>query len=294
MTARLPLVFAFLLLLLRPAGARGQALERVAGTGDDFTVVSVVTGADGQAKVVRSDAKGATITTWPLPFEANALCAHPKGTVLAPADGGLALLDAAGQLKTRVHGLIYDSLVCHGDHVYAAGRTLRVHRFELPALVNRTTVFEANLWITRLIMPRDGVLAAASWDGGVWSINLADGARRTIPGKESLLDLAAGPAGTWITLSEEGRILTLRDGGTPLHKFRAKGARRLAASTAGVLAVLIGAQDVALYRQSGVRWVESRRLRLPRPAAGSAPLPLGAGRWAVLTTDGPFFFTDAP
>lgn len=294
MSFRRPLVLAFLLILLRPSGAHGQALARVSGTGDDFTLVSVVTGADGQGKVVHTDTKGATVATWPLPFSANALCVHPKGTVLAPADGGLAVLDTAGQLKTRVHGLIYDSLVCHGDHVYAAGRTLRVHRFELLALANRTTVFEANLWITRLIMPRDGMLAAASWDGGVWSLDLADGARRTIPGKESLHDLAAGPAGTWITLSEDGQILTLRDGGTPLHKFRAKGARRLAASSAGVLAVLVGAQDVALYRQSGVRWVESRRLRLPQPAAGSAPLPLGAGRWAILTTDGPFIFTDAP
>jgi hypothetical protein len=253
-----------------------------------------VNGADGQGKVIRSDAKGTTVSTWPLPFAANALCGHAKGTILAPADGGLALLDAAGKVQARVHGLVYDSLVCHGDHVYAAGRTLRVHRFELPALANRTTVLEANLWITRLIMPRDGLLAAASWDGGIWFLDTASGARRTIPGKESLLDLSAGPGGTWITLSEEGQVLTLRDGGAPVHRFKAKGARRLAASTAGVLAVLVGPGNVALYRQSGVRWVEFRRVRLPHPAAGSAPLPLVAGRWVVDTTDGPFFFADTP
>lgn len=294
MSVRLSFLLVLLLAVPGPSVALGQALHKVAATGDDFTVVSVQPGAEGKDQVIRTDSKGATLATWTLPFAANALCVHATGTVIAPADGGLALLDAAGQVKTRVAGLVYDSVVCHGAHAYAAGRTLRVHRFELPSLANRTTVLEANLWITRLIMPRDGLLAAASWDGGVWILDTTDGTRRAIPGKDSLLDLSVGPGGTWITLSEEGQILTLREIGTPVHRFKSKGARRLAVSSTGVLAVLVETNTVALHRQSGVRWVESSRLRLPKPAAGSAPLPLGAGRWVILTTDGPFFFADTP
>ncbi len=277
-----------------PTATVAQPLVRRTDAGGGTTLVALVPADGGTSRLATFGIDGAQIASWPLPFAAGALCLHAGGTVVAPADGGLALVDAAGQVKTRVPGMVYDALVCTGSHVYAAGRTLRVHRFGLPTLKDATTVLEANSWITRLLSPKEGLLAAASWDGGVWLLSQADRQLRTLPGKGSLLDLAVGPGDTWITLSDEGQILTLRDTGAQVHRFKASGARSLAVGASGTLALIVGTNSVVLYRQAGVRWLETRRLKLESPALPGSPVPLTAGRWAVLTAAGPFLFGDTP
>ena len=283
-----------LFVIFRPAVAVAQPLVKVTDSRGGISLVALLPADGGTSRLVRHGVDGAQIASWLLPFAAGALCVHADGTVVAPADGGLALVDAAGQVKARVPGLVYDSLVCTEAHVYAAGRTLRVHRFSVPALKDRATVLEANSWITRLISAKDGLLAAASWDGGVWLIALAGQTRSTLPGKGSLLDLAVGPGDTFLTLSDEGQIHTLRDSGAQVHRFKASGARRLAVGPSGTLALIVGANAVVLYRQAGVRWVEARRIKLESPALSGSPVALAAGRWAVLTAAGPFLFGDAP
>jgi len=274
--------------------ANAQLLQLMPAAQGDPDILALTAGPERTSELTRFKSTGEKITSKSLPFSALALCADATGIVVAPSDGGLAFLDARMLVKVRTQGLVYESLVCAGSHVYASGRTLRVHRFDFPTLLNRQTVFEANSWVPRLFSPKAGLLAAASWDGSVHLLNLADQARRTIAGKVSLLDLVAAPGDTWITLSDEGQVTTLRDNGTQAQRFKLSGARRLGISPQGVLAVLAGADTVVLYRQAGGRWVEYRRTKPEGVRDCSFLLPLGAGRWAVLSSTGLSFFSDNP
>ncbi|MBU1244738.1 hypothetical protein KKD52_14305 [Myxococcota bacterium] len=271
-----------------------QPVQVVPAAQGESEILALAAGPDSAGELVRYKSTGERISSKTLPMAALALCTDATGTVVAPADGGLAVLDSGGLVKVRTRGMVYESLVCAGGHVYAAGRSLRVHRFDLPGLLNRTTVYETNNWNPRLLSPKGGLLAGASWDGSVTFWTIADATRRSIPGKTSLLDLVAGPNDTWITLSDEGHVVTMRDNGTQVHRFRHGGARRLGISPAGVLAVLSGPNTVVLYRQAGVRWVELRRHKLEGSQPFTTLLPLGSNRWVAHSFTGLVFFSDSP
>ncbi len=276
-----------------PVGA--QPVRVVATTQQGAAEIwALATGADSAGELIRYKTTGERISSTPLSQPALALCIDATGTVVAPADGGLAFLDFSGRQKTRTRGMVYESLVCADGFVYAAGRSLRVHRFELPGLANRRTVYETDNWNPKLFSPKAGLLAGASWDGSITLWTLADGTRRSMPGKVSLLDLVAGPNDSWITLSDEGHIITIRDNGTQVHRFRHGGARGLGISPQGVLAVLSGLNNVVLHRQSGVRWVEYKRLKLEGTQSFSTLLPLGGSRWVAHSFTGLAFFSDSP
>ena len=294
MKAPLSVLLFGLILAGRMDSVGAQPMQLVPVPQGEPDILALTAGPERTSELVRFKATGEKITSKSLPFAALALCSDATGIVVAPADGGLAFLDAKWLVKVRTQGMVYESLVCTGTHVYASGRSLRVHRFDTPTLLNRQTLFEANSWVPRLFSPKDGLLAGASWDGTVNFWTIADRTRRTLPGKTSLIDLLAGPNDTWLTLSDEGRVTTLRDNGVELHHFKVSGARRLGLSAQGVLGVLTGSNTVVLYRQAGSRWVENRRVKVDGATELSFLLPLGTNRWVALSAAGLSFFTDTP
>ena len=273
-----------LALLHMPADAIAQALIRVDRNGPLYVGVTPAEGG-GVLRHVRPD--GSVELEKTLPFSPQAVCVNDKGTVIAPADGGLAWLDDKNNVVRRINGLVYGQLVCADEFVYASGRTLRVHRFRLPDLTERTNILEAHSWIPRLFAV-GSLLVTGSWDGDLRLHDTSAGTTRRIQGKPPINDVVVGPEKLWITLSDDWNLQIVNENGVALQRQKLTGAWQLAFNRKHQLAVLVRTHEIVLYQVAKNRMRETSRHKLegnPKLAI----LDAGDNTWAILDEKGIHF-----